>query len=101
MPERLKAVVLAVALTSCLGGCAPKEMFSWIDRNCFVADWTNHHSCLSCCRNGGCQQCGPMVEYEMLVLGDQAVAAPETAAEEPIQPVVATPALEGATGDER
>lgn len=64
-------------------GCAPKETFSWIDRNCFVADWTNHHSCVSCCRNGGCQQAYPMVEHEMLVLGNQPTS--QVAAEAPIK----------------
>src|SRR3954447_17658864 len=28
--------------------CPPKDLFSCIDRNCFVADWMNEHSCLSC-----------------------------------------------------
>jgi hypothetical protein len=58
-------------------------MFSWIDRNCFVADWTNHYSCVSCCRNGACQQAYPPVEYEMLVLGDQPVN--ENAAASPFE----------------
>jgi hypothetical protein len=76
----------ALSLSLCLafaGCCAPKEMFSWIDRNCFVADWTNHHSCLSCCGKG-CGQVYPKVEYPMLVLGNQ---PPIEAGEEEAQSV--------------
>ncbi len=68
--RRFATLVLFVGVT--LSGCAPKETFSWIDRNCFVADWTNHHSCLSCCRNGPCGQVYPNVQYPMLVLGNTA-----------------------------
>jgi hypothetical protein len=79
MLAKWKAVVLIVLLKACLCGCAPKglckcepkEMFSCIDRHCFVADWTNHYSCISCCRNGACGQAYPAVEYPMLVLGEQ------------------------------
>lgn len=71
-----KSIVTAAALLFAIvsTGCAPKETFSWIDRNCFVADWTNHRSCLSCCRNGPCGQVYPNVEYPMLVLGDPPTA---------------------------
>ncbi len=72
MLVKLKLLSLALPLAVSLSGCcAPKELFSWIDRNCFVADWTNHHSCISCCncKNHSCQHPGhpPM---PMLVLGD-------------------------------
>jgi hypothetical protein len=67
----LRAAAIAALFAASFAGCAPKETFSWIDRHCFVADWTNHHSCVSCCRNGGCQQAYPNVQYPMLVLGDQ------------------------------
>jgi hypothetical protein len=82
MFARLQAIAIAISLCSCVAGCTPvgcrpKELFSWIDRNCFVADWTNHHSCVSCCRNGNCGQAYPNVQYPMLVLGDQpAIEAP-------------------------
>jgi hypothetical protein len=71
MMAKSNFAALALALCFAFSGCAPKEMFSWIDRNCFVADWTNHHSCLSCCHNGGCGQVYSNVEYPMLELGDK------------------------------
>jgi hypothetical protein len=79
MDARLRAIGLCVSLASCFAGCAPKELFSAIDRNCFVADWTNHYSCVSCCRNGSCGQAYPQVEYETLVLGDEPSVATSTA----------------------
>ncbi len=72
MPHKLKLVALFAFFTLPFAGCAPRESFSWIDRNCFVADWTNHHSCVSCCCSGNCQQSPPPGGYEMLVLGNQA-----------------------------
>jgi hypothetical protein len=54
MFNRSKLATLALLLSAGLGGCrGPTELFSFIDRHCFVADWTNDHSCLSCryCRN--------------------------------------------------
>jgi hypothetical protein len=73
----MRAALLCLALLLPIaGGCrAPSELFSWIDRHCFVADWTNHHSCVSCCccKNGSCQR-PPQREYPMVVLGDSAVA---------------------------
>ena len=71
MYVRSKVVALVMSLAIGFVGCAPRESFSWIDRNCFVADWTNHYSCVSCCRNGNCQQSHPTVEHEMLVLENQ------------------------------
>jgi hypothetical protein len=44
-------LLLAISLPGCSHygcGCPPKHLFSWIDRNCFVADWMNDHSCTSC-----------------------------------------------------
>jgi hypothetical protein len=61
MLTRFKSLTLAVLLLGCLCGCrGPTELFSWVDRNCFVADWTNDHSCLSCryCANA---RSGPTV----------------------------------------
>jgi hypothetical protein len=59
-PRSLLLVALLVLLLSGMTGCrrqylrrcyedgGPKDLFSWIDRHCFVADWMNDHSCLSC-----------------------------------------------------
>jgi hypothetical protein len=57
--------VLVLVLLLSLSGCrcyedgGPKHLFSWVDRNCFVADWMNDHSCTSC----GCSanNCPPTV----------------------------------------
>lgn len=84
---------LALLLPLIFSGCAPKELFSWVDRNCYVADWTNHYSCVSCCRNGGCQQQYPQVEYEMLVLGNQGAAEP-SGVEQPAEMVPESPTEE-------
>ncbi|MCI0333797.1 MAG: hypothetical protein L0228_11315 [Planctomycetes bacterium] len=70
MTARLKAATLILSFSLGLTGCAPSQLFSCIDRHCFIADWTNHHSCVSCC-HGNCQHAQPMVEHEMLVLGNQ------------------------------
>jgi hypothetical protein len=49
MINRSKLVTLALLLVASVCGCrGPTELFSFIDRNCFIADWTNDHSCLSC-----------------------------------------------------
>ncbi len=72
MIARLKAAALILSFSFALTGCAPSELFSCIDRHCFNADWTNHHSCVSCCGHRRCQHARPMVEHEMLVLGNQA-----------------------------
>jgi hypothetical protein len=55
MIGRLKLLVLVLLLSLGIVGCChdchdcpPKHLFSWIDRNCFVADWMNDHSCTSC-----------------------------------------------------
>jgi hypothetical protein len=49
MVSRLKLATLAVLFAAGLSGCrGPTELFSFIDRHCFVADWMNDHSCVSC-----------------------------------------------------
>lgn len=54
MPMNGRLTLLPLVLLLSLGGCrcyedgGPKHLFSWIDRNCFVADWMNDHSCTSC-----------------------------------------------------
>ena len=73
MTARLILIKLLILVLLVFAGCAPKELFSCVDRHCFVADWTNHHSCLSCCQNGGCGQ-RYVTGGEMLVLGDVAPA---------------------------
>ncbi len=75
MTVKLKLLMLFLPLVVSFSGCrAPSELFSAIDRHCFVADWTNHHSCVSCCccKHGSCRRPGhpPM---PMLVLGDGGV----------------------------
>ena len=49
---KLKLVLLLILCVLVVSGCSHCELFSCIDRRCFIADWTNHHSCLSCCRYG-------------------------------------------------
>ncbi len=41
-------VLLSLSVCGCFHDCPPKDLFSFIDRNCFVADWMNDHSCTSC-----------------------------------------------------
>jgi len=63
MNGRLETLVLlallSLSLCGCCHDCPPKHLFSCIDRNCFVADWMNDHSCTSCryCANN----CPPTV----------------------------------------
>jgi hypothetical protein len=45
-------MLLAALLLVGVCGCSHNEMFSALDRHCYLADWTNHHSCLSCCPPG-------------------------------------------------
>ena len=44
----LLLTLASLHLVGCCHHCPPKELFSFIDRNCFVADWMNDHSCTSC-----------------------------------------------------
>ncbi len=76
MSARLFAFILLLPLASGVcgcapSGCAPSELFSCIDRNCYVADWTNHHSCVSCCccKHGSCCR-PPQPSLPMLELGE-------------------------------
>ena len=73
MRAKLILFVLFWPLLSGSCGCAPSELFSGIDRHCFLADWTNHHSCLSCCccKSGSCRRPAPVI-HPMLELGDPA-----------------------------
>ena len=72
MKVSLKTLLIVVLLS--LGGCScwhngpPKHLFSWIDRNCFVADWMNDHSCTSCryCANN----CPPTVVTSRVYTAD-------------------------------
>jgi hypothetical protein len=47
-----KLLFLAATLWAGISGCSHNELFSGLDR-CYLADWTNHHSYLSCCCDGG------------------------------------------------
>jgi hypothetical protein len=79
MYGKLKRGLLILALCSVISGCrTPADLFSWIDRNCFVADWTNHHSCVSCCncKHGGCLR-PPQQHLPKLDLGNPPVASDE------------------------
>jgi hypothetical protein len=69
MPTRFLRFLLLLAVA--FSGCAPRELFSAIDRHCLVADWANHHSCVSCCccKNGSCRRPAPRI-YPMVELGD-------------------------------
>lgn len=78
MLAKLKFAMLASVVSLALSGCrcAPKELFSWIDRHGFVADWTSHYNCVNrTCYGGHCQQPATYYEGEVLVLGD--AAAPD------------------------
>jgi hypothetical protein len=49
MARLFKLPMLAMLVFAGLAGCrGPTELFSFIDRHCFVADWMNDHSCVSC-----------------------------------------------------
>jgi hypothetical protein len=48
-----------------LAGCrGPTELFSWVDRHCFVADRFNDHSCVSCRYAANCGSRPTMPLYE-------------------------------------
>jgi hypothetical protein len=62
-PARQRGEIMAAKLTLALilllvplglSGCVHNEMFSFLDY-CYLADWTNQQSPLSCCPNGDCQ----------------------------------------------
>jgi hypothetical protein len=49
MASSLKSLTLAVLLLVGLSGCrGPTELFSCVDRYCFIADCANEHTCVSC-----------------------------------------------------
>jgi hypothetical protein len=49
---RLKSLLVSLAAFVALGfsGCVNVDPFSSLDY-CYLADWTNHHSHLSCCKD--------------------------------------------------
>jgi hypothetical protein len=59
MIAKLKFALLAVVISVSLTGCAGFDLFGCCDRYCYLADWANHHSCLSCCKHGCC--CEPPI----------------------------------------
>jgi hypothetical protein len=82
MFNRSKLATLALLLSAGLSGCrGPTELFSFIDRHCFVADWTNDHSCLSCryCRNADSRPTVSKVREPIPLPLDRAKAEANTA----------------------
>lgn len=61
--KRTVAVLVAL-LATCLSGCALRDTFNCLDRYCFLADWTNHYSCTSCCGRGDCDCQQPLAPVQ-------------------------------------
>jgi hypothetical protein len=59
MIVKLRLIALLALGSLSLAGCAAKEIFDCCDRYCYLADWPNHHSCISCCPNTG--YCDPPI----------------------------------------
>ena len=93
----LKFVSLAMLLLVSLAGCrGPTELFSYIDRHCFVADWTNDHSCLSCGRYANCSS-GPTLPLHERTLDLPADTMPaEDTEHSPADPTPSAAAQPGA-----
>jgi hypothetical protein len=55
---KIKTVLFLALLSLGVSGCSHQDWFSSLD-HCYLADWTNHHSYLSCCCDGrgNCQHC--------------------------------------------
>jgi hypothetical protein len=73
MAGRIKLASLSLLLLVGLGGCrGPTGLFSCLDRHCFVADWMNDHSCVSCryCANSGSQATLPLDEQPLDLSSD-------------------------------
>jgi hypothetical protein len=53
---RLRTLILSLTIivASASSGCFNTDPFWRLD-HCYLADWTNHNSCLSCCEGGACQ----------------------------------------------
>lgn len=81
MARLYKYPLLAVLVLASLAGCrGPTELFSFIDRHCFVADWMNDHSCVSCRHAANrCSQPTLPVRERPLELSTAPADAPETA----------------------
>jgi hypothetical protein len=86
MTTRLRHVLLAFIVLMAAGCCAPKELFSGIDRHCFVADWCNEHSCVNraCYKHArhqrfrhqsGCETCRQPLVMQVVQPGDDTAAA--------------------------
>jgi hypothetical protein len=96
MTTRLRHFSLALLLLMA-PGCAPKELFSGIDRHCFVADWCNEHSCVnracykharhqSVCHQTGCETCHQPMVMQVVQPGDDAAeSAPASSGESPAE----------------
>jgi hypothetical protein len=83
MMTTLQRIALGLLLLMTPGCCAPKELFSGIDRHCFVADWCNEHSCVNrACykharrqnfgRRPGCESCRQPTMIGIVQPGDHA-----------------------------
>jgi hypothetical protein len=56
MRLKLRIFLATTLLSIGFSGCVHNEMFSCLDY-CYLADWTNHHSHISCCcKDDSCQQ---------------------------------------------
>jgi hypothetical protein len=55
MAAKIALVLVVILLPLGFSGCVHNEMFSFLDY-CYLADWTNQQSPLSCCPDGDCQQ---------------------------------------------
>jgi len=88
MALRTRVATLALLLSLGLAGCrGPTELFSFIDRNCFVADWCNDHSCVSCRYAANCGS-GPT-----LPIFERALDLPTDAEPSPPHAADPTPSL--------
>jgi hypothetical protein len=60
MTAKLRLLTMMALVSLCPAGCAPKNIFRCCDRYCFLADWTNAHSCINRdCTNANC--CEPPI----------------------------------------
>jgi hypothetical protein len=52
LATRMGAIVVACLMAIGISGCRSTDPFACLDQ-CFLADWTNHWSCASCCQHCG------------------------------------------------
>jgi hypothetical protein len=88
---KFKLLALAVLLPFATSCCAPKELFSTLDRHCFLPDWMNQHSCVNrACYTGhqrshhrpaDCPTYGPLFD-EPTAAPDAILAQPDAVIEQ-------------------